>query len=145
MMARTSRAARGPAATSAGIQPAVDCPGLPPAASCPVLSSAWRRIQGRAASPARTRLCPDGLWQEPLALLVQPGQALLDHAEEIVRALSDQTGRGLPFKHHEQAGAGLLATADQLLGLGEQERAQNGGGGDVHAASQERAQRRLVP
>jgi hypothetical protein len=39
---------------------------------------------------------------------------------------------------------GLLAAADQFLGLGEQERAKNGERGDVHD-SQERAQRRLVP
>jgi hypothetical protein len=49
---------------------------------------------------------------------MQPGQALLDQAEEIVRTIGRQAGRGSPFKHYEHAGAGLLATADQLLSLG---------------------------
>ena len=46
---------------------------------------------------------------------------------------------------HEQASAGLLVIADQLLGLGEQDRVTNGGCGDVHVDSQEPPQRRLVP
>ena len=46
---------------------------------------------------------------------------------------------------HEQASAGLLVIADQLLALGELDRVTNGRCGDVHVDSQEPPQRRLVP
>jgi hypothetical protein len=84
----------------------------------------------------------DGLW-EKLAPSVQPGQAFLDQAEKLIGGW--QQGRGLPFDEHEHTGAVLLAAADQFLGLGEQDRAKNGERGDVHADSQKRPQRRLVP
>jgi hypothetical protein len=50
---------------------------------------------------------------------MQPLQALLVRAEKIVRTIDRQASRGPPFKHREHAGSGLLATADQLLGLDE--------------------------
>jgi hypothetical protein len=76
---------------------------------------------------------------------MQPGQALLDHLEEFARAVDELAGRDFPFDDLDHAGAVLLATGDQLLGLGEQEGAKNGERSDVHTASQEQPQRRLVP
>jgi hypothetical protein len=75
---------------------------------------------------------------------MQPLQALLVDAEKIVRTIDRHAGHGPPFKHREHAGLGLLAAADQFLGLGEQKRAKNGERGDVHT-SQERSRCRLVP
>ena len=71
--------------------------------------------------------------EQVVALDLQPGQAFLDQAEKLIRFGGWQPGRGLPLDEHEEAGAVLLAAADQLLGLGEQNRAKSSGRGGVHA------------
>jgi hypothetical protein len=74
--------------------------------------------------------------EQVVALDLQPGQAFLDQAEEFARAVGWHPGRGRPFDEHEQAGAGLLAAADQFLSLSEQSRAKSGWWGEVHGDDQ---------